>query len=73
MKRPTLQSKRVGVSRMAFRGSKVFGSFEKRTPGVKLVSITNRNYDGDKNVKNLNIQQLKTGLLHNLHVRFSCL
>ena len=33
MQRPALQSKRVGVLRMAFRARKVFGSFEKRTPG----------------------------------------
>ena len=30
-KRPASQSKRVGVSRMAFRARKVFESFEKRT------------------------------------------
>ena len=30
MKRPALQSKRVGVLRMAFRARKVFGTFEKR-------------------------------------------
>ena len=36
MKRPALQSKRVGVLRMAFRARKVFGSFEKRTPGREL-------------------------------------
>ena len=33
MNRPALQSKQVGVSRMAFRARKVFGTFEKRTPG----------------------------------------
>ena len=32
MKRPALQSKRVGVLRMAFQARDVFGSFEKRTP-----------------------------------------
>ena len=36
MKRPALQNKRVGVLRMAFRACKVFGSFEKRTPGVAV-------------------------------------
>ena len=33
MNRPALQIKQVGVSRMAFRARKVFGSFEKRAPG----------------------------------------
>ena len=32
MKRPGLQSKRVGVLQMAFRTRKVFGTFEKRAP-----------------------------------------
>ena len=32
-KSPALQNKQVGVLRMAFRTRKVFGSFEKRTPG----------------------------------------
>ena len=35
IKRPALQNKRVGVLRMGFRARKVFGSFEKRTPGLK--------------------------------------
>ena len=34
MKRPALQSKRVGVLQMAFRAHKVFGSFEKRMPDL---------------------------------------
>ena len=34
MNRPALQIKQVGVSRMAFRARKVFGSFEKRAPGL---------------------------------------
>ena len=34
MKRTALQNKRVGVLRMAFRARKVFGCFEKRTPGL---------------------------------------
>ena len=33
MKRPALKNKRVVVSGMAFRARKVFGSFEKHTPG----------------------------------------
>ena len=33
MDRPALQIKQVGVSRMAFRARKVFGTFEKRAPG----------------------------------------
>ena len=36
MKRPALQNKRVGVLRMAFGARKVFGSFEKRTPGLEI-------------------------------------
>ena len=36
MKRPALQNKRVGVLRMALRAWKVFGTFEKRAPGVIL-------------------------------------
>ena len=36
MKRPALQNKQVGVLRMAFRARKVFGTFEKRTPGEFL-------------------------------------
>ena len=36
MKRPALQNKRVGVLRMAFRARKVFGSFERRTPGPMM-------------------------------------
>ena len=35
MKRPALQNKRVRVLRMAFRALRVFGTFEKRTPGGK--------------------------------------
>ena len=34
MKRPASQNKRGGVLRMAFRVRKVFGTFEKRTPGA---------------------------------------
>ena len=34
MKRPALQNKQVGVLRMAFRARKVFGTFEKRAPGL---------------------------------------
>ena len=33
-KRPTLQNKRVRVLGMAFRARKVFGSFDKHTPGL---------------------------------------
>ena len=33
MKRPALQNKRIGVSRMAFQARKVFETFEKRAPG----------------------------------------
>ena len=35
MNRPALQIKQVGVSRMAFRARKVFGTFEKRAPGIR--------------------------------------
>ena len=34
MKRPALQTKQVGVLRVAFRAQKVFGTFEKRGPGL---------------------------------------
>jgi len=34
MKRPTLKNERLVVLGMAFRARKVFGSFEKRTPGL---------------------------------------
>ena len=34
MKRPALQAKRVRVLGMAFRGPKVFGTFEERAPGL---------------------------------------
>ena len=34
MKRPALQIKEVIVLRIAFRARKVFGTFEKRAPGV---------------------------------------
>ena len=37
MKRPALQNKRVGVLGTAFLACKVFGSFEKRTPGDRGV------------------------------------
>ena len=37
VKRPALQNKRVGVLRMAFRARKVFGSFEKRKPGLQEI------------------------------------
>ena len=40
MKRPALQTKRVGVLRIAFRARKVFGSFEKRTPGLILRELS---------------------------------
>ena len=33
MKGPTLQNKRVGVLRMAYRIRKVLGTFEERAPG----------------------------------------
>ena len=42
MKRPALQNKRVGVLRMAFRACKVFGSFEKLTPGFVYGDISPR-------------------------------
>ena len=42
-------------------------------PRIQISQYKQPQSDGDKNVKNLNIQPLKTGLLHNLHVRFSCL
>ena len=35
MKRPAIQNKQVGVLQMDFRARKVFGSFEKHTPGHK--------------------------------------
>ena len=41
MNRPALQIKQVGVSRMAFRARKVFGSFEKRAPGLNVSSAHN--------------------------------
>ena len=45
MNRPALQIKQVGVSRMAFRARKVFGTFEKRAPGrSKFVDME---IDGD--------------------------
>ena len=34
-KKTALQSKRVGVLQMAFLARKVFGTFEKRAPGLK--------------------------------------
>ena len=34
MKRPALHNKQVGVLRMVFRARKVFGTFEKRAPGI---------------------------------------
>ena len=37
MNRQAFQNKRVGVLRMAFHAPKVFGTFEKRAPGVKQV------------------------------------
>ena len=40
MKRPALQNKRVGVLRMAFRARKVFGSFEKLTPGDFSIDLS---------------------------------
>ena len=43
----------------------------KVSPGFKLGSISNHDNDGDKNFTNLNIQPLKTDVLHALHVRFS--
>ena len=42
MKRPALQNKRVADIRMAFRAGKVFGTFEKRVPGVCLWSVVRR-------------------------------
>ena len=39
MKRPALQNKRVGVLRTAFRTRKVFGTFEKRAPGVNFTKV----------------------------------
>ena len=38
MKRPALQNERVVVLRMAFRARKVFGTFEKRAPGLEVVN-----------------------------------
>ena len=35
MKRSALQNERVVVLRMAFRARKVFGTFEKRAPGIE--------------------------------------
>ena len=36
LKKPALQNKQVVVFRMAFRVQKVFGTFEKRAPGLAL-------------------------------------
>ena len=38
MKRPALQNNQVGVLRMAFRARKVFGTFEKRAPGIDAMN-----------------------------------
>ena len=35
MKKTALQNKQVGVLQMAFRARKVFGTFEKRAPGLQ--------------------------------------
>ena len=40
MKRPASQNKRVRVLRTAFRGWKVFGTFEKRDPGSKICVLS---------------------------------
>ena len=39
IKRPALQNKRVGVLQMAFLAWKVFGTFEKRAPGLEINSL----------------------------------
>ena len=38
MKKPALQNKDVGVLGMAFRARKVFGTFEKRSPGQNCIT-----------------------------------
>ena len=46
MKWPVLQNRRVAIFRMAFRPRKVFGTFEKRAPGLTTdtrIVITNHN------------------------------
>ena len=54
MKRPALQSERVGVLWMAFQACKVFGSFEKCTPGLQEPTrvgqqkSTNADWNSDK-------------------------
>ena len=47
MKRPALQNKQVVVFRMAFRARKVFGTFEKRAPGLKSLLKFNA-FHGEK-------------------------
>ena len=49
MNRPALQSEQVGVSRLAFRARKVFGTFEKRAPGVCFSSL--ENFSGPKTIR----------------------
>ena len=39
MKRPALHNKRVGLLPMAFRARKVFGTFEKRDPGLRALDF----------------------------------
>ena len=39
MIRPALHNKRVGVLRMAFLARKVFGTYEKRAPGLRALDI----------------------------------
>ena len=43
MTRPALQNKRVGVRITAFRARNVFGTFEKRAPGLENTAQTSDN------------------------------
>ena len=58
MKRPALQNERVVVLRMAFRARKVFGTFEKRAPGLGFetrLKWANERLKGDENLRFLTV------------------
>ena len=56
MKRPALQNKRVGVSRIAFRTRKVFGTFEKRAPVGTNGKCTKKTTDNQVSTYLLNVR-----------------
>ena len=63
MKRPASQNKRVGVLRMAFRSRKVFGTFEKRAPGLISGNALFNRLSKHETIQHCKLELLRTSSL----------